>query len=107
MNLSTARSSSRAKEVGLRKTLGSARSKLIVQFLSESLMYVFTAMVIAMTAVYFLLPYFNLLSGKTILFGVIVSPSILVSIVVVFIIVALLAGSYPLSISHLSTPLTC
>ncbi len=95
MNLSTARSASRAKEVGLRKTLGSARSKLIVQFLSESLVYVFAATLIALAGVYLLLPTFNLLSGKILLFSTILSPAILGAIAAIFIVVAVLAGSYP------------
>ncbi len=95
MNLATARSASRAKEVGLRKTLGSARSKLVAQFLSESFIYVFTAMMIAIVGVYLLLPSFNLLSGKVLSFDTLLSPTLLVTIVVVFVMVALLAGSYP------------
>lgn len=95
MNLSTARSASRAKEVGLRKTLGSARSKLVVQFLSESLVYVFAATVIALVGVYLLLPTFNSLSGKILLFSTLLSPTIIAAITVIFITVALLAGSYP------------
>jgi len=95
MNLSTARSAGRAKEVGLRKTLGSVRSKLIFQFLSESFVYVFAATVIAIMGVYLLMPSFNLLSGKQLIFSSIFSPSILMAIVIVFIVVALLAGSYP------------
>jgi len=95
MNLSTARSASRAKEVGLRKTLGSVRSKLVFQFLSESFVYVFAATVIAIASVYLLMPSFNLLSGKQLIFSTLLSPSILMAIVIVFIVVALLAGSYP------------
>ncbi|MEO7988917.1 MAG: ABC transporter permease [Chryseolinea sp.] len=95
MNLSTARAASRAKEVGLRKTLGSARSKLISQFLSESFIYVFTAMVIATAGVFFLMPSFNLLSGKALSFNTLLSPDILVAIAIIFVIVAMLAGSYP------------
>ena len=64
MNLSTARSAGRAKEVGLRKTLGSLRSQLVGQFLAESVIYSLVAVVLALVASYFLLPYFNLLSGK-------------------------------------------
>ncbi|HRG08887.1 MAG TPA: ABC transporter permease [Cyclobacteriaceae bacterium] len=95
MNLSTARSSGRAKEVGLRKTLGSVRSKLIAQFMSESLVYVFAAMLIAIVSVYLLLPSFNLLAGKALGFNLMLKPVVLLSVTVVFIIVALLAGSYP------------
>lgn len=95
MNLSTARSSGRAKEVGLRKTLGSVRSKLIAQFMSESLVYVFAAMLIALVSVYLLIPSFNLLSGKSLHFELMLQPVVLLSVLVVFLLVALLAGSYP------------
>jgi putative ABC transport system permease protein len=95
MNLSTARSASRAKEVGLRKTLGSVRSRLVVQFLSESFLYVFAAMIIAIAGVYLLLPAFNLLSGKALSFSTMLSPTILSAIATIFVVVALLAGSYP------------
>lgn len=95
MNLATARSASRAKEVGLRKTLGSPRSKLIAQFLSESFLYVFAAMAIAVVAMYLLIPSFNLLSGKALVFRTVLSPALIGAIAVVFITVALLAGSYP------------
>ncbi len=95
MNLATARSASRAKEVGLRKTLGSARSKLITQFLSESFLYVFAAMSVAIIAMYLLIPSFNLLSGKELEFHTLLHPALLGSIALVFVVVALLAGSYP------------
>jgi putative ABC transport system permease protein len=95
MNLSTARSASRAKEVGLRKTLGSVRSKLILQFLSESFVYTLVGTVVAFAGVYLLLPAFNLLSGKELSFNVMYSPVILGSIAVIFLGVSLLAGSYP------------
>ncbi len=95
MNLSTARSASRAKEVGLRKTLGSQRSRLIFQFLSESVIYTLAGVVIALVAVYFLIPPFQILSGKQVNFGILLQPVMLVGIVVVFVTVAFLAGSYP------------
>ncbi|MCW5910685.1 MAG: ABC transporter permease [Cyclobacteriaceae bacterium] len=95
MNLSTARSANRAKEVGLRKTLGSVRSRLIAQFMSESFVYVFASMVIAILAVYLLLPSFNLLAGKELSFGMMLEIPVWVSMLIVFAIVALLAGSYP------------
>jgi len=64
MNLSTARSEKRAKEVGIRKTAGSLRSQLIGQFLSESLLMAVLAFVCAMAIVEISLPFFNDLSGK-------------------------------------------
>ncbi len=95
MNLSTARSASRAKEVGLRKTLGSVRSKLVAQFLSESFVYTFVSTVLAVVAVYLLLPAFNLLSAKELVFSTLLNPVILTGVIAVFLIVSLLAGSYP------------
>lgn len=95
MNLSTARSASRAKEVGLRKTLGSVRSKLILQFLSESFVYTLAGTLIAIAGVYALLPSFNVLSGKQLTFDVMLTPVILGSVIAIFFGVALLAGSYP------------
>lgn len=95
MNLSTARSASRAKEVGLRKTLGSVRSTLVLQFLSESFVYTLAGTLIAIVGVYTLLPAFNLLAGKQLYFSVMFTPVILGGVIVVFFVVALLAGSYP------------
>ena len=64
MNLSTARSEKRAKEVGIRKTLGSAKSQLILQFFFESMILAFIAFVFSILAVYLLLPSFNTLVNK-------------------------------------------
>jgi putative ABC transport system permease protein len=66
MNLSTARSEKRAKEVGIRKTVGSLRPQLIKQFLTESLVVAFLALLIALCLVLALLPFFNGLSDKAI-----------------------------------------
>ncbi|NJN41423.1 MAG: ABC transporter permease [Flammeovirgaceae bacterium] len=95
MNLSTARSSGRAKEVGLRKTLGSVRKSLIFQFLSESFIYVFAATLLAVAAVYLLLPSFNLLAGKDLTIENLFSLSSLGIIASIVLLVGLLAGSYP------------
>ncbi|GMQ82046.1 MAG: ABC transporter permease [Rhodothermia bacterium] len=69
MNLATARSAQRALEVGIRKTFGSTRIHLARQFLGESVLTAGVALVIAMAAVYFLLPAFNGLTGKSIEFS--------------------------------------
>jgi len=95
MNLSTARSARRAREVGLRKTFGSAKSRLIVQFLSESMIYVLAAMFLAIAATYLLLPAFEMLSGKSLSFSTLLHPGAAGGIVAIFVIVAALAGSYP------------
>jgi putative ABC transport system permease protein len=95
MNLSTARSASRAKEVGLRKTLGSQRSKLVLQFLSESFIYTLAGTIVAIGAVYLLMPSFQLLSGKVIGFQSMLEPVMILGVVGVFLLVSFMAGSYP------------
>lgn len=95
MNLSTARSAGRAKEVGLRKTLGSFRSQMVSQFLAESTLYGLAAVLIAILATYLLLPQFNLLAGKQLLFSVLWSPTFITGAFGLILIIGLLAGSYP------------
>ncbi len=95
MNLSTARSSGRAKEVGLRKTLGSIRGQMIFQFLSESTIYSFVSVVLAMILCYLLLPSFNSLSDKTLGMDKLLNPIVIAAALGLVIIVGVLAGSYP------------
>ena len=95
MNLSTARSSNRAKEVGVRKVLGSLRANLIQQFLTESFLISFIALVIAVLMAWLLLPYFNQLAGKEINAAALLQPNMVLSLIVLMLIVGLLAGSYP------------
>ncbi|MGK7396998.1 MAG: ABC transporter permease [Candidatus Cyclobacteriaceae bacterium M3_2C_046] len=95
MNLSTARSAGRAKEVGMRKTFGSLKSQLVSQFLIESFLYSFFALILAILAVVALLPQFNLVAGKAINYGVLLDPKIIFGVLGIILIVALLAGSYP------------
>ncbi|MBS1531674.1 MAG: ABC transporter permease [Bacteroidetes bacterium] len=95
MNLSTARSAGRAREVGVRKVLGSPRQYLIIQFLTESVMVTFAAALIAIVAAYALLPLFNQLSGKEL----VITPHLLIVFVpvlfVAVLVIGCLAGSYP------------
>lgn len=95
MNLSTARSAGRAKEVGVRKVLGSLRKNLITQFLSESLLISFLSMILALIIAALLLPFFNTLSGKTFTMDDFLSPWLLPALLVLVIIVGFLAGIYP------------
>lgn len=95
MNLSTARSSNRAREVGVRKVLGSMRSNLISQFLSESILISFIALIFALGIAAFMLPYFNQLAGKQINLDLFTKPWLLPSSILLVVIVGLLAGSYP------------
>ena len=95
MNLSTARSAGRAKEVGLRKTLGSLRGQMVRQFLAESILYSFIAVLLALVLCYFILPQFNLLSGKQLGMTVFGDPVLIASIIALIIFVGVVAGSYP------------
>jgi putative ABC transport system permease protein len=95
MNLSTARSANRAKEVGVRKVLGSIRKYLIGQFLTESVLISFIALIISLLIAWLLLPYFNQLSGKTITVHSLFSSSMMISLFGLMLAVGLLAGSYP------------
>lgn len=93
MNLATARSAKRAREVGVRKVFGGHRGSLIRQFISESLILTFIAFVIASVLLMILLPDFNNLSGKQI--DLISHPLIFAEIALIALLVGLLAGSYP------------
>ncbi|GAB4051501.1 ABC transporter permease [Spirosoma litoris] len=94
MNLSTARSEKRAKEVGVRKAVGSGREQLIGQFLSESILIASMALVLALAIVLISLPYFNTLTEKTmaIEFG---NPVFWGIVLIFTLFTGLLAGSYP------------
>jgi len=95
MNLSTAQSTKRAKEVGVRKVVGSLRTQLIRQFLTEAMLYSFISAVIAIILVALLLPIFNQVSGKSLLFSLFFEKGIWVLVLCLCIITGLLAGSYP------------
>jgi putative ABC transport system permease protein len=96
MNLSTARSASRSKEVGVRKVLGSMRSNLITQFLVESLLISFIGLLLAIGLAWLLLPYFNQLSGKEMyMLELFSKPWLLPSLIALMFVVGIIAGSYP------------
>jgi putative ABC transport system permease protein len=95
MNLSTARSANRAREVGVRKVLGSSRKYLIYQFLSESVMLTMAATILALIAAFALLPLFNDLSGKQILINADTLKWLVPVVIAVILLVGSLAGSYP------------
>ena len=94
MNLSTARSEKRSKEVGIRKTVGSKKNQLVFQFLSESLLISAMASVLSFVLVLISLPWFNELAGKEmgIPWG---NPLFWVAILSFTLLTGLLAGSYP------------
>ncbi|RLD65238.1 MAG: hypothetical protein DRI98_14880, partial [Bacteroidetes bacterium] len=95
MNLSTARSSIRAKEIGLRKVNGASRGQLVRQYLSESFIQTLISVVLALVLVLLLLNKFNHISGKDIEIGGLISLRYLFGIIGVLILTTLLAGSYP------------
>jgi putative ABC transport system permease protein len=95
MNLSTARSAKRAKEVGLRKTLGGERQQLIFQFLLESLIISLVAILLAVVAGMIGLSSFNSLAEKSIGYDIFLHPAILLSLTAIFIIVGIGSGIYP------------
>lgn len=94
MNLSTARSANRAKEVGIRKVLGSYRSHLIKQFLTESILLSFLGMVVAIVLAFLVLPYFNLLSNKSLSIPF-TEPNFIVGTISGILIIGIVAGVYP------------
>ena len=94
VNLSTARAMKRAKEVGLRKTVGASRRQLVYQFMSESLLTVMLTLVVAVTFVQLLLPIFNELTGKSLHFDLLGAPTLLI-LLGVGLASGILAGAYP------------
>jgi ABC-type antimicrobial peptide transport system permease subunit len=94
MNLSTARSEKRAKEVGIRKAIGSVKMQLVTQFLSESFLVITIAFILAIILITLSLPWFNQLSGKQV--AIPLSNGMLWLVIAFFIAgVSVLAGSYP------------
>jgi putative ABC transport system permease protein len=94
MNLSTARSEKRAKEVGIRKTLGSSKKQLVIQFFSESMILTLAACILSVMAVYILMPAFNVLVSKQLVFGL-SDPVFWFGILVIIVFTGVIAGSYP------------
>jgi putative ABC transport system permease protein len=95
MNLSTARSAERAREVGVRKSIGAVRWQLSLQFIGESIMLAFIAMLIAILLVYIFLPAVNQLSQRHLQFPVLTNWKVLLSLVGGTVIVGTLSGLYP------------
>lgn len=95
MNLSTARSANRAKEVGLRKVLGSARVQLIRQFLGESVLLSVLGLVVAIVLIHAVLPAFNGLADKSLVLGLAEQGWVYAALVGIALVAGLLAGLYP------------
>ena len=95
MNLATARSAGRAREVGLRKVVGSRRGTLIAQFLSESIVLTIISLVTAIILFIIILPKFNLLAGKSFNLSILYSPVVLFTVIGIILVVGIIGGSYP------------
>ena len=95
MNLATARSAKRSREVGLRKVMGSSRLQLIFQFINESFITTLLSLILCLFLVFLILPVFNNLAQKDFVFITFFNIRLIAGMVVIIIIVAVLAGSYP------------
>ncbi len=95
MNLSTAGASKRAREVGIRKVLGSLNGQLVRQFLLESLLLTSFAFLLSLVLVFWTLPLLNKLSGKNLSFDLLSNPWLLPGLLLFALVTGLLAGSYP------------
>lgn len=95
MNLSTARATRRAREVGIRKVSGATKEQLVVQFLAEALLFSFTALLLALLIVETALPQFNALSGKEMSITVLLAGWNLPLILLAWMVTSLLSAVYP------------
>jgi putative ABC transport system permease protein len=106
MNLATARSTRRAREVGLRKVVGSRRSPLVFQFLSESIVFTLVSLLISILLIMILLPKFNQLAAKSFNLQILYSPVVMLTLLAVVIIVGIFGGSYPAFFLSRFSPVT-
>lgn len=95
MNLATARSTPRAREVGLRKTVGALRYQLVGQFMGESIILSLMALGLGVTLVELLLPWFNELANKQLVLNYASSPGIVLGLLIIGLSVGVISGSYP------------
>lgn len=95
MNLATARSSTRAREIGMRKVLGASRGQVIRQFFGESMMYSVVSLVIAMGLVHLTLPVFSSLADRELAIDYAGTPWLIPALIGLALLVGLIAGSYP------------
>jgi len=95
MNLSTARSTGRAKEVGIRKTVGAPKKWLVSQFLSESLIISAISTILAAGVIYVSMPFFNQITEKSIGIEYLFSANTVLAMIIIIVLVGVVAGSYP------------
>jgi putative ABC transport system permease protein len=106
MNLATARSSKRAREVGLRKVVGSGRGSIMLQFLSESVVFTLISLVLSLILLIILLPKFNELAGRSFDLHIIYSPVVLLTAFGILLLVGIIGGSYPAFFLSRFSPVT-
>lgn len=95
MNLTTARASKRAREIGLKKVMGVSKARLVKQFISESFLFTVFALLLGLLLAWLLLPYLNRFAGKSLALSALLSPVNLLWLVAFLLFVTLLSGSYP------------
>ncbi|MFC2156712.1 ABC transporter permease [Acidobacteriota bacterium] len=95
MNLFTARAAGRAKEVGVRKVLGAQRAQITKQFLGEALVFTIFGFLLSLILIWIVLPQFNIITGKSLQIGLLMSGLVLISFVGIVLLVGLGAGIYP------------
>lgn len=95
VNLSIARSTERAKEVGIRKVMGSQRSALISQFLTESIFICFLSAIISIGLVFLIIPKFNEILGTSLNFSTVIQPVALVGLLIFIVLIGIMSGFYP------------
>jgi putative ABC transport system permease protein len=95
INLATARSFRRAKEIGVRKVIGADRKQLIVQFIAETVLLSVLSMIIATVATFFIVPSLNQFTGKAIEFNPFTNPLLGLGVIAAGIVIGILAGIYP------------
>lgn len=95
MNLATARSANRAKEVGVRKVMGAQKPQLIMQFITESVLIALISLVVSIGVIYLLLPAFNSLANKSMPFSYVLQTPVMLSLIGIVVFVGIIGGSYP------------
>lgn len=95
MNLATARSVNRSREVGMRKVMGAQRGILMVQFIAESVIMAAGSLAISLGVVYLLLPVFNTLANKQLPFAYLAQPGLMAAIGAIILFTGVVGGSYP------------
>jgi len=95
INLTVARSIKRAKEIGVRKVVGSNKKQLIIQFMGESALLCFIALFVALILTQALLPLFNTLSNKSLSLGYLFDGKLVFELIALFVLTSLIAGFYP------------